>query len=367
MATDLPKLTPDQTQRTPVQETAFTLDVLGRYLCSTWEEATQNGGVAFDAVVIGAGMFGAYCAEKIYRSSNARVLVLDAGCLLVSEHVQNLARIGLNAGPAVTVASNIQDPGVRERVWGSPWRSQTAFPGLAYCLGGRSIYWGGWSPRLTESDLALWPVDTRKFLLANYETTERETGVFDKTDYISGPLFTELFKKFNAVRPSVATVDAIEEAPLAVQAAAPASGLFSFDKWSSLPILADAIREAASNPDWQRRLFLVPRAHVTKLHAPNGTVSTIEVWVNGQQKFLNISSKCAVVIASGTIEATRLALDSFPTPFMGRNLMGHLRTNTTVRIHRSAFTASLPKQLEAAALLVRGSNGKGRYLSLIHI
>ncbi len=363
MPTNLPRLIPsaDPNDRVPVQDTEFSLDVLGRYICSTWDEVTQNGGVAFDAVVIGAGMFGAYCAEKVYRHSSMRVLVLDAGCLMVTEHVQNLSRIGLNAGGAVTVESNNQDPGARERVWGSPWRSKTPFPGLAYCLGGRSLYWGGWAPQLTEADLAQWPDETAGFLQSEYETIERETGVFDKTDYISGPLFDELFKKFKAVKPGIPTVDEIEEAPLAVQAAAPASGLFSFDKWSSAPILTDAVREAAGNPDWQRRLFFVPRAQVTKLHVTGGAVTTIEVWVNGQQKFLDISPKCAVVLASGTIEATRLAMESFPTSLMGRNLMGHLRTNTVVRIHRSAFDPSLPTQLEAAALLVRGSNSKGRY------
>ena len=67
------------------------------------------------------------------------------------------------------------------------------------------------------------------------------------------------------------------------------------------------------------------------------------------------------MLASGTIEATRLAMESVPTPLMGRNLMGHLRSNTVVRIHRSALDPALPKQLEAAALLVRDSNGKGRY------
>src|SRR6266567_4596936 len=84
MPTDLPRLIPDPGQRVPVQDTDFTLDVLGRYICNTWDEAVNNGGVAFDAVVIGAGMFGAYCAEKIYRHANVRVLVLDAGCLLVT-------------------------------------------------------------------------------------------------------------------------------------------------------------------------------------------------------------------------------------------------------------------------------------------
>lgn len=360
---NLPRLIPssDPNDRVLVQETEFALDVLGRYVCNTWDEATQNGGVPFDAVVIGAGMFGAYCAEKLYRNSNLRVLVLDAGALLVTEHVQNLSRVGLNAGGAVVVESNGQDPGARERVWGSPWRSRTAFPGLAYCLGGRSLYWGGWAPQLTNDDLANWPDATVGYLKSVYDDVERETGVFDTTDYISGPLFQELMKKFTAAQGNVPSVDLVEEAPLAVQAAAPASGLFSFDKWSSAPIFVDAVREAAGQPDWQRRMFLVPRTHVTKLHVTNGAITTLEIRVNGQQKFLNISPRCAVVIASGTIETTRLALESFPTGLMGRNLMGHLRTNTVVKIHRSVLDPALPRRLEAAALFVRGSNPKSRY------
>jgi hypothetical protein len=50
---------------TPVQNTTFSIDVLGRYICNTYDEAVNNGGVQFDAVVIGAGMFGAACAEKL--------------------------------------------------------------------------------------------------------------------------------------------------------------------------------------------------------------------------------------------------------------------------------------------------------------
>src|SRR5919108_2214025 len=147
----------ETSQSIAVQDTTFAVDVMGRYVCNTWDEAVNNGGVAFDAVVIGAGMFGAYCAEKLYRHANLRVLVLDAGSFLVSEHVQNLSRIGLNVPGAIQVAFNAQDPGTRERVWGTPWRSQVPFPGLAYCPGARSLYFGGWSPRLTAVDLAQWP------------------------------------------------------------------------------------------------------------------------------------------------------------------------------------------------------------------
>src|SRR6266478_2653943 len=98
-------------QATAIQDTTLSLDVLGRYVCSTWDEAANNGGVSFDAVVIGAGMFGAYCAEKLYRHANLRVLVLEAGPFLVSEHVQNLARIGLNVAAAAAVPNDANDPG----------------------------------------------------------------------------------------------------------------------------------------------------------------------------------------------------------------------------------------------------------------
>jgi hypothetical protein len=54
-------------------------------------------------------------------------------------------------------------------------------------------------------------------------------------------------------------------------------------------------------------------------------------------------------------------MESFPTPLMGRNLMAHLRSNTVVRIKRTALSAALPAKLQAAALLVRGSTAKGRY------
>lgn len=343
---------------TEVQETAFSLDVLGRYLCSTYDEAVNNGGFPFDAIVIGAGMFGAYTAEKIYRKGggNLRVLVLEAGSFLVSEHFQNLSRIGLNAAGPVTT-----DPGVpRERVWGLPWRGNIGFPGLAYCIGGRSLYWGGWSPRLTDADLAHWPAELRTYLAANYSDTEQEIGVNPRTDFISGPLFDALFAKMQAVAGQVPSVDGVEEAPLAVQGQAPAPGLFSFDKFSSAPILCDAIREAASDPDSTRRLFLVPRTHVTRLVTNSGRVTSIELSSDGQSKSLPVSSTCAVVLASSTIESTRLALESFPSAGMGSNLMGHLRSNTVVRIKRSLLGAPAGA-LAPAAMLVRGSTAQGRY------
>src|SRR5204862_7028825 len=119
-------------------------DVLGRYICNTIQEAT-GGGRPFDFIVIGGGTFGAAVAEHLwFRSSgrSERILVLEGGPFVLPEHVQNLAAIGLNAG------SPRKDHLPQNEVWGLAWNSTIGFPGLAYCVGGRSVFWGGWSPRL---------------------------------------------------------------------------------------------------------------------------------------------------------------------------------------------------------------------------
>ena len=57
-----------------VQRTSLSLDVLGRFVCSTWDEATTNPD--FDAVVIGSGMYGSYAAAKIYAAECAGLFFL---------------------------------------------------------------------------------------------------------------------------------------------------------------------------------------------------------------------------------------------------------------------------------------------------
>src|SRR5216684_4994358 len=57
-----------------VQHTTLGIDVLSRFVCNTWDEAPANGSRRFDTVVIGAVMFGGYCADKIYRFGAANNL-----------------------------------------------------------------------------------------------------------------------------------------------------------------------------------------------------------------------------------------------------------------------------------------------------
>jgi choline dehydrogenase-like flavoprotein len=318
-------------------------------------------------------MFGGYCADKIYRfgiNNNLKVLVLDAGPFLIPTHAQNLPNVGLNV-PDPLLPSN--DPGVaRDLVWGMPWRSNVPFIGQAYCVGGKSLYWGGWCPRLLADDLAAWPPTVAQYLTQNYPLLEQQTGVSDDTEFIQGPLFALLNKNVAATitAETVPNLDSVEVAPLAVQGQSPASGLFAFDKYSSVAVLIDAVRDAAQLPDSQRRLFVVPNAHVTKLNVNAGTVSGINVVVNGVSQILPVKPTCAVILALGTTESTRLALNSFPTSpgnpageLMGRNLIGHWRSNIFFKIKRSALDpgGTLPNLLQTGALLVRGSTQQGNF------
>ena len=168
---------------------------MGRWICNTFDEVQRgnnNTGLPFDIMVIGAGMHGGYIAEKLYRLGEPiglRVLVLDARSFLVSSHLQNLPRIGLGVPGTVTVTSNQTDPGTQNMVWGYPWHSPQPFPGLAYCTEGRSVFWGGWAPRLTGADLdpAQWPQNVIDYLTLptdplspdGYAGKPQEAAVFD--------------------------------------------------------------------------------------------------------------------------------------------------------------------------------------------
>jgi choline dehydrogenase-like flavoprotein len=190
------------------------------------------------------------------------------------------------------------------------------------------------------------------------------------TNFIQGSLFNLLKQRVTNAIGTVPNLDTAQDPPLAVEGQSPASGLFSFDKYTSTNLMIEAARDAASVPDAQRRFFAVPNAHVTRIHTTAGATSSIDVIVNGALQSLPVHSTCAVILALGTIESTRLALVSFPTSpgnpageLMGRNLMAHWRSNVFVRINRGGFDPGniLPQAVQTGALFVRGSTPQGKF------
>jgi len=345
------------------ENTSFTRDIFGRYVCNTFQEAldsTSNGGKPFDVIIIGGGSFGGVFVHRLFqidaRHREHRILVLEGGPFVIPEHVQNLPAIG-------DVFAELK------RV---PWQPSPAsptltFPGLAYCLAGRSLFWGGWSPQLTDSELSNWPPAVVKDLKdAFFLEAKRQIGTDAPNDFIFGPLHDALKARLFAGIGSVTNrylINAADdlEAPLAVVSASVRAGTFPINKFSSMPLLIDAARKSwveSKGDDRAKRLMIVSNCTVQQLGLTGNQVTSIKT-AAGE---ITLPPGGNVVIALGTIESTRLALRSFPNAnkLTGCNLMAHLRSNFTMRVPRRSFGVPADR-LYASTLFVKGKSANGHF------
>lgn len=381
--------------------TDFTLDVLGRYICNTLEDYYRSTDPhsrpdrttahpearPADMIIIGGGTFGAALAARVFgqdKTHRHRSLVLEAGPMTLPEHQQNFP---------------LMDP---REVWGVPWDSaspqiwNTRFPGLAFTLGGRSLYWGGWSPYFIDSELRSppWPPSVVADLMqpqasnggeSYLDQAARQIGTAATNDFVSGALQETLRARlFDGLKtlpsnqlPNTsllghrgtamtakcprAQLEQELEAPLAVESHGARPGVFPVNKFSSVPILTRAARlayEESGGDDVRKRLMVVPHCHVIRLEMNGRKVARIHT----NQGAIDVADHARVFLAMGTIENTRIALNTFPDhPLAGRNLMAHLRSNLTIRIPRASFGAALDpvvnaqlRELSVGALFVKG-------------
>jgi choline dehydrogenase-like flavoprotein len=421
------------------QETDFSRDALGRYVCNGLDEALEGArqdkrpdARPWDIIVVGGGTFGAAMAQHLFHKDlihRHRILVLEGGPFLVPEHVQNLPMIGLGVADPTSVR-DLKNSDVdtqrrwRKEAWGLAWHSPIRFPGLAYVVGGRSLYWGGWSPRLLDQEMPgdRWPRVVVDDLGSEYfDEASDQLGVTETNDFLYGDLQTALRRmlydgisdgkvldaiplrdlpdhpllardrqmtakslagilgmraSFGPLSPGAVAENDLKnllklEAPLAVEGRTPRSGYFANNKFSTMPLLVRAARmafEESGGDDVKKRLMVVPNCHVTRLvtgpaAGPSGTTVLKVVRIETNLGDIAVAEGGKVIIALGTIESARLALVSFHgAPGYGRigkGLMAHLRSNLTIRIPREVLpdAANLKKELQAAALFVKGRHG----------
>ncbi len=204
------------------QDTAFSRDVIGRFVCNGLDEALASidpgrrpDARPFDAIIIGGGTFGSALASSIFerdKTKKYRVLVLEAGPFALTEHVQNIPMPGVAVPDAIHLAT-IQawqaandQPALHQwskELWGLAWHSPAKFPGLAYYVGGRSLFWGGWSPRLLDAEMpdGVWPAVVKTDLQTRYfREASEQIGVTETNDFIQGDLHFALRQRlFDAV------------------------------------------------------------------------------------------------------------------------------------------------------------------------
>ncbi|WP_334395537.1 family 16 glycoside hydrolase [Bradyrhizobium sp. AZCC 2289] len=350
-----------------------------------------------------------------------RTLVVEAGLFTVPEHVQNTGIQGFTdpQNPFFLNENAPQPEKPQNEVWGIPWKSAIPFKGLAYTLGGRSLFWGGWSPQLLNEEMATWPATTVADLNGRYfDESSRQIGVDEANDFISGELQNGLRRQLfdnlasvpnvfslNALPPSpllkpgsdpaqllgltstggLSQADLLNllklEAPLAVQARPPHAGFFPLNKFSVVPLLTKAARTAASDSngnDTAKEFMILPDTHVLSLRTVPTAAGTWRVTgIDTSQGPVDLAPGGTVVVALGTIENARLALASFegtglPTlPLIGKNLIAHLRSNLVIRVPRAAISglSAAANDLQTAALFVKGraTRQNGDLLGRFHL
>jgi hypothetical protein len=381
------------TSSTPPR-TDFTLDVIGRHACNGFDEALKSTDASiradarpFDMILIGGGTFSGVIASKIFnndRTRKHRILVLEAGPMTLTEHQQNLPLI---------------NPG---EVWGVPWNSDSPqtfnreFPGLAFTLGGRSLYWGGWSPFFIDTELKSppWPATVVTDLTTStafnnnqpfLNQASTQIGTDSTNDFINRVMHDELQDRlFQGMKtrsngpatptklvghhgtpmnaPSVpAKLKKELEAPLAVESASSRPGFFPFNKFSSTPYMIRSARtafEESMGDDIRKRMMVAPHTKVIRLERAGPRI----VRIHTNQGAIDVPPNGKVFLGLGTIENTRMALNTFPNhPRMGKNLMAHLRSNLTIRVPRTSFGQALDpnlhpelRELAVSALFVKG-------------
>jgi choline dehydrogenase-like flavoprotein len=430
----------------PTPETLFTRDILGNFVCNTFAEAMNSG--PFDVVIIGGGTFGLALAQDLfYRSRttglgtipedrmntppNFRILVLEAGPFTLCEHVQDIPNLGLsNPGPQVPFPAGNGLPATRQEliaqnndkkpvseVWGLPWNSNERFGGMAYCLGGRSLYFGGWSPRYLDTEMptqpagsinaqTLWPPVVVEDLKSRFFLEgAQQTGVSAANDFLNGNLQDffrrKMFTNYGAIPNAVPLAeqpDYVVEAPqditpgLALQLASPPypgfqdslkldaplsvqalsrPGFFPFNKFSSVPLGITAARQAffdSANNNANKRLMIVPNCHVKSLRTRTYTLATgasvQEVdGVDTSNGFIDLSGAIAgnlnrrpkVVLAAGAIESARLALVSVSNIPNAGNVGGNFMVHLRKNVNFTAAPNAIPTLTaqELCVLLVR--------------
>ena len=418
----------------PTPETQFTRDVLGNYVCNTFAEAMQSG--PFDVIIIGGGTFGLSLAQDLFyrartkgsgtvsqdglKPGNYRILVLEAGPFLLPSHAQDIPSLGLGApGPQAPFPPGSSLPATRQElisqgkdqqaffeVWGLPWDSTERFGGLAYCLGGRSVFFGGWSPRYLESEMhtspigaitaqTLWPSTVVQDLKVRFFIEgAKQTGVSAANDYLNGALQDyfrqKLFQLYpqipNAGNPTTVPLaelpDYVVEAPddvtpgLAAQLAAPPyanfqdalkldapltvqaqtkPGFFPFNKFSSVSVGIAAARQAfgeSPGNDSTKRLMIVPRCHVKGLRTRTYTLATGAVvqevdGIDTGSGFIDLSAPVAG--NSNRRPVVVLALGAIESARVARLCAGgvpnanQIGSNLMVHVRKNAtFTAPIP-------------------------
>jgi choline dehydrogenase-like flavoprotein len=286
-------------------------------------DAHAIAGAAIDCLVIGSGTSGVTTAIEL-ADRGLKVAIIEAGPLVLTEHV--------GSGPF----ANREDivPQIHELVrYGTVWTSEKELAAAkalgaktnnnAWSLvGGRTVFWGGCTPRFRDEDFADWPYGADE-MRGWYAKAERLIGVSgSETDNAAAPFVTHAAQDRLLARCADHGIPATH-APLCVDTRAVHGGRMSLGFDSSVSRLLRC-------PHFGRiekgaRLSLAAETEALQLVVDGGLVRAVKVRDKTGDTFAVPARH--VVLAGGCMQSTRLAMASGlgdSDPMVGRYMGDHL-------------------------------------------
>ena len=283
--------------------------------------AVANGTV--DCLVIGSGTSGVTMAIEL-ANHGLKVVILEAGPLLLTEHV--------GSGPFANRGDIV--PKIHDLVrYGTVWTPEkglaAATAGSAETnnnawslVGGRTVFWGGCTPRFRDEDFAEWPhtADDMRPWYVRAEKLIGASGVEGEGD--APPFMHHAAQERLLARLAEHGIQATH-APLCIDTRAVHGGRMSLGFDSSVSRLLRC-RHFGRFEDGAT-LSLVADTQAVKLVRDGGLIGSVTVRTKAGDTF-EVRAR-HVVLAGGCMQSTRLALASGldeGEPQLGRYMGDHL-------------------------------------------
>lgn len=248
----------------------------------------------YDVIVIGSGMAGGVLADRL-ADSGADILILEAGGVPLETHIANLPRRYV--------------PGFQKHVW-QRWGeyqvinydqptdgSVNNYGGAqGFNLGGRSVFWGGFIPRMSSWELDFWPTQLKWDLEDRYYQLAED--LMGRSTAPVTYYTREIHRLLREQLPEYSHFDA----PVAVRQNLTGANTITTGMFSTADLLLESLRTGGMVGS--EKMTLRTHHQVIKIE-PNDPCKVIaQDIISGQAREFQAKF---VVLACGCLESARLA------------------------------------------------------------
>jgi GMC oxidoreductase len=261
----------------------------------------------YDVIVVGSGVGGGVLADEL-SDRGARTLVLEAGSYLFPTHISNLPHAHQIGVFSKHVWGLWDNPQFRFTPYVNEGAGSVYGGGMAYCLGGRSVFWGGLTPRMRayEFEQPAWPPAVRDALLKGPHSYYDKAEQLLKVDVPLPSEFQNRSKQW--LERELGSSFTVSDAPMAVQRQASEKRTLSAGMFST----ADLLFESRATPGAAGNQNLVVNL--------NNAVQRVELGADGRvarvvtydrlSREQRVYTADRVVLAAGALETARIAQQS---------------------------------------------------------